>query len=59
MNKDELSAWLLFEQTGNINAYLAYKMQEKNDLNFEAGEDFGVNQNIRDCDTGSEIRRNK
>ena len=56
MNKSELSAWKQFEQTGSIKAYLDYKAQEKNELNFEAGEDFGVNKNGRDSDKRDKIR---
>ncbi len=50
MNKTEASAWKQFEQTGSIKAYLDYKTQTKNDFNFEAGEDFGVNKDVRSSD---------
>ncbi len=59
MDKSKLSAWQEFEKTGSIKAYLNFKAYEKNHLNFEAGEDFGVNKDVRACDTGSQIRRDR
>lgn len=59
MNTSKQSAWQEFERTGSVKAYLNFKAQEKNHLNFEAGEDFGVNKDVRDSDTGSQVRRDR
>lgn len=56
MNRSELEAWQHFEKTGSIKAYLEFKAQEKNELNFEAGEDFGVNKDVGNSDKGNEVR---
>ena len=56
MDEELYSAWQLFEKTGSIDAYLAFKARTKNEFNIEAGEDFGFNKDVGDCDTGNEIR---
>lgn len=54
--------WTIFEKTGRIDAYLAYrarKARQVNDNEFEAGEDFGIDKDCGRCDQNGQIRRNK
>ena len=59
MNESLNSAWQCFEKTGRIDAYLAFKKQTTNQFSLEAGEDFGFDKNIGDCDKRDEIRRQR
>ena len=40
--------WIAFSGTGDINEYRKYKLIERLSLNFEAGEEFGVDKDVRD-----------
>lgn len=42
--------WATFANTGDINDYLKYKLIERNDLKFEAGEDFGFDKDDGNSD---------
>ena len=50
MDEFKKSLWDVFLETGDINDYLRYRQTKKNDLNFEAGEDFGFDKNDWDSD---------
>ena len=54
MSKYQLLLWLAFENTGNINDYLKYKLLER--LTLEAGEDFGFDKNFRYSAEQNKIR---
>ncbi len=56
MKKHELSAWDDFFRTGRVDAYLAYRTDMRNKLNFEAGDEFEPGQNGRDSDKRNKIR---
>ncbi len=50
MDEFKRSLWDVFASTGDINDYLKYTKHKKNDLKFEAGEDFGFDKDDRDSD---------
>ena len=44
MDEFKKSLWDVFLKTGDVRDYLKYRQEAKNDLNFEAGEDFGFDK---------------
>ncbi len=48
-------AWQSFEKSGKISEYLKFKMYERNEMKFEAGEEIGVNKDGRLGDENHEI----
>ncbi len=54
IDKYRLMLWLAFENSGQINDYLKYKIVER--MDFEAGEGFGFNQDFRNSSKDNKIR---
>ncbi len=54
IDKYKLMLWLAFENSGQVNDYLKYKLIERLDL--EAGEDFGTGKDLRDSFEDNQIR---
>lgn len=42
--------WTAFEGTGNVRDYLKFKLFQTEKMKVEAGEEFGTDKNLGDCD---------
>ncbi len=54
ISKYQMMLWLAFENTGQINDYLKYKLVER--MNFEAGEGFEPGKDFRNSAEDNKIR---
>ncbi len=54
IDKYKFMLWLAFENSGQINDYLKYKIVDR--MNFEAGEDFVTGEDLRDSFENNKIR---
>ena len=53
------SAWVRFEKSGSVYDYLNFRALHEKHLDFEAGEDFGIDKNIGNSDQGYQVRRER
>ncbi len=54
LDKYRFMLWLAFENTGQINDYLKYKLVER--MNFEAGEGFEFDKDFGNSSEDNKIR---
>ena len=55
MRDDRVILWSIFENSGEINDYLKYKLLIDRPM-IEAGEDFGFDKDLRDSSADNKIR---
>jgi len=48
--------WTAFKHTGSVYAYLKFRQFCEEKTKVEAGEDFGIDKNLGDCDQNDQVR---
>ncbi len=48
--------WTAFENTGSVHNYLKFKLFCEEKMKVEAGEEFGIDKNLGDCDQNDQVR---
>ena len=56
MQKYKDILWTAFESTGSVRDYLKFKLFQAEKMKVEAGEEFGIDKNLGDCDQNHQVR---